>query len=972
MNKLLLTVFLSMVISVSIQAQNVKTQLTTTELTSLYQQQTRGWKSVHDPSVVWDAPSQTFYIYGSHYYGVKTKDFQTYTDIQQYYAGGYDSPQAYKAFQSHPSRQVKRVLPGGMAEETVTLASHDASAFASTYASIKVGDRESTSVSDWVSGCQWAPDIVYNPNLKKWCYYLSINGDYWASVIVLMTSDSPEGPFKYEAPIVFGGFDGQSRSGRSVDFRETDLQLVLGNLPSLPTRYQTSKWGDFYPNCIDPCAFFDEEGELWLAYGSWSGGIYMLRLDKNTGLRDYTYTYQNTGNPATNTPVTSDAYFGQKIAGGRYVSGEGPYIQHIGQYYYLFMSNGGFAPDGGYDMRVFRSERPDGPYTDASGQSAIYSSYQLNYGINATTSTGMRLMGAMNHWGLMTVGECAQGHNSACQDDMGRTFLVCHTKFNDGTLRHQMRAYQLYLNQPGWLCSAPFQFNGETVTDKTLASSQPYSHEEVQGYYHVMIHPAKLDHSSMQETTPAVIHLSSDGKVTGAYTGTWKYQEEGKSYLQIILASTSYDGVIVEQTLEGSTAKALCFTAVCTSGTHCGEPCWGYKLQPPYALSYNYQKASADYFRSSLYRSISSNKEILFSPEENVSLIWNSSNPDVFSNTGKYTAPSENTPFTLTARLESSHYYWEQTYQATALAPSSEIPGDQTTGLLAYYNFDEKPAYNMLNEEQFVSYGHLGTSTQDPSLETDHARFGQVVHQYAGAKDNNSLSRMPNPLFGETHLQGFTVSLWVKRLDDTDDYNALWGFFNSRSVTAEGARLYLTGNSYIGFNDNQGNWFDINHPNTKRINKIKKDKWHLATLTFSKETGCTFYLDGVKYLTSQMNHTGSADESTFNRDLVLDFVSTAKYFYLGAGSFWGSAEALFDDLMIYNRPLSADDVKGLHTMLNRVNSFNDGTIVGVHDLTLPTQSSPISMQGMFDLMGRPVAQPSKGLYIVNGRKVLFK
>ena len=70
----------------------------------------------------------------------------------------------------------------------------------------------------------------------------------------------------------------------------------------------------------------------------------MLKLDKNTGLRDYTYTYSGVTLDAN---ATSDQYFGKKIAGGYYVSGEGPYIQHIGDYYYLFMSYGGYAPDGG-------------------------------------------------------------------------------------------------------------------------------------------------------------------------------------------------------------------------------------------------------------------------------------------------------------------------------------------------------------------------------------------------------------------------------------------------------------------------------------------------------------------------------------------------------------------------------------------------------------------------------------------------
>ena len=275
MQKTLLTIIALFGLSMTIFAQDETEgqtemrELTTTELNSLYQTQTRSWKSVHDPSVVWDAATQTFYIYGSHYYGVKTKDFKTYTDITRYYKGGYESKDAYKAFKSNPVHTVKRCLPGESTIEEVELGSFDAAAFCSIYAA---------SEAEWVSGDQWAPDIIYNPNMQKWCYYLSLNGDHWASVVVLMTADNPEGPFTYEAPIVFGGFDGQTRSDKSVNYKNTDLEIVLGAQSSLPSRYQTSAWGNLWPNCIDPCAFFDEEGELWLAYGSWSGGVFMLKL----------------------------------------------------------------------------------------------------------------------------------------------------------------------------------------------------------------------------------------------------------------------------------------------------------------------------------------------------------------------------------------------------------------------------------------------------------------------------------------------------------------------------------------------------------------------------------------------------------------------------------------------------------------------------------------------------------------------
>lgn len=966
MKRLLLTI----VTLLGLCAAQAQTELTTSDLTSLYKTQSRKWTSIHDPSVVWDPASQYFYIFGSHYAGAKTKDFKSYTGIFNYYQGGYNSDNAYKAFQSNPTHTVKRCLPGSTTQQEVILGSFDASAFCSTYAGIQVGERTPTTEAAWVSGDQWAPDIVYNPHMNKWCYYLSLNGDYWASVIVLLTADKPEGPYTYQAPIVFGGFDGQTRSGKSVNYKDTDLEIVLGPQTTLPSRYRTNKWGDYYPNPIDPCVFFDEEGELWMAYGSWSGGIFMLKLDKHTGLRDYTVTYSGTGT-SPNAAALSDAYFGKKIAGGYYVSGEGPYIQHIGDYYYLFMSYGGFAPDGGYEMRVFRSDKPDGPYVDAAGKAATYTDvnrWVLNYGPSAATNRGMKLIGAMNHWGLMKVGECAQGHNSACQDDKGRTFLVCHTKFNDGTFGHQVRAYQMYLNKFGWLCTAPFQFNGETVNDDSIATTQPYSAAEVAGDYHVLIHPYKLDHNNYEEATPSLIHLSADGTVTGDYKGTWAYTDEGKSYFQIKLGSAVYNGVLVEQTLEGSTAKALCFTAICSGqGAYQGVPCWGYKLQPSYALSYNYQQYSGTYFKSTLFSGVSENIDIQFDPVENVELSWTSSHPDIISNTGKYNPAAEKTSFTMTARLQCGDYYWQREFSGTA-REAVAVKGDPTSGLVAYYNFDEKPTVNVLNSEEKVAYP---VSTIAPVLENDYARFGSVLHQKFGAQGSNSYSRMTNPLQGQEDLEGFTVSMWVKRTDD-NRWDALWSFFNAMSASTEGPRLYMTGNSYIGFNDNKGNWFDVNHPESKTLDKISKGAWHLLTFTYSKAEGYMLYLDGTPYYSFQLVYTGSADESQFDRTLVLDFVTSAKYFYLGQGSFWGSADACFDDLMIYNRALTADDVKGLATLLNRVNPFNDGTIVGIEQLPSDAHPSQSARQGIFDLTGRKVAIPGKGLYVVDGKKVLFK
>ncbi len=953
MKKLILTNLILQLFCVSVFAQK---QMQTSEFADLYKATTSRQISIHDPSVVYNHKDGMFYIYGSHYYGGKSADLRNWTPIINYYNTTYD-----KAFKSNTKRTVKRVLPGKTEVQEVDFPSYDAASFCATYAGITVGDRQPTSEAAWVGGDQWAADVVWNPSMNKWCYYVSLNGDYWASVVVLMTSDNIAGPYTYQGPVVFGGFDGQSRSGVNVNYKKTDLEIVLGTQSSLPSRYKTDKWGTYYPNCIDPCVFFDEEGEMWMVYGSWSGGIWMLKLDKTTGLRDYTYTYSGTG--TTPNATSDDAYFGKRVAGGYYVSGEGPYIQHIGNYYYLFLSYGFFSPDGGYEMRVFRSESPTGPYKDAAGNVATYTGYQMNYGPRAATNKGMKLIGAMNGWGNMTVGECAQGHNSACVDDKGRAFLVCHTKFNNGTAGHSVRAYQLYLNKFGWLCTAPFQFNGETTTDADIASSRPWSNDDVAGEYHVLIHPYKLDYENMAEATPKKIKLTSDGIITGDLTGTWKYTDEGASYVQIVLSEVTYNGVVVEQTLENNTAKTLCFTAVANTGV----PVWGYKLQPQSAIAYNYQKHSTLFPSTTLQ--VKKNVPLLFDAVENVNLTWESSNPDVISDGGEYNPSDVAEKLTLTARMECGDYYWEKVVNATAAAKPA-LSGDPYSGIVAYYNFNASPNYNAYNAEEKTTVLRLGSNTA-PKFEQDNTRFSKYVHTYFGAMSSNSYVRMLNPLKGAENLEGFTVSMFVRRAD-ANVWDALWSFYNSTVASAQGPRLYFTGNTYLGFNDNEGTWFDANHPDTKSVDKITVGEWKLVTVTFSAKNAYTIYVDGSKLYS--VSFAGSADKlANFDKQKVIDFVTSASYFCFGIGSFWGSADACYDDLLIYDRELSSADVSDLNNVLNRVNDMTpEGVdkVVSVESVEIPESSAtPSAKQGIYDLTGRKVAVPGKGIYIVNGKKV---
>ena len=522
--------------------------------------------SVHDPSIVWEPASQTYYIFGSHRASAKTTDLMNWTAFTAPWDNGYNKNCSNAAAFTIP--QVTKIKKGGQ-EVDFSFNAHDWA---------KKGSTRKNNTYD-VGGMMWAPDVIWNPVMKKWCMYLSINGDYWYSSIILLTADNIEGPYRYQAPVVISGFF------ENNTYKETDLEIAIGTQTSLPSRYNTGeKWGERYPNCIDPCVFYDEEGKLWMSYGSWSGGLWMLELDENTGLRDYDVTYEQKG---TGNGITVDPYFGKKIAGGYYVSGEASYIEYIGGYYYLFVTYGGLAAggvatdynNGGYQMRVFRSETPDGPYKDSRNNTAIFTSYLLNFGPKENDNNrGENIFGAYTSWGNKAkgnLGERSQGHNSIIAAEDGRTYLVYHTRFQNWGESHEVRVHQVFQSKNGWLVAAPFEYTGEEVKSADIATTQQIAANRIPGKYKLLTHNYKLDHTKKAAAEPVDIELTSDGTISGKVTGTWKI-EDGNSYITLKIGSTYYHGVMVEQTLEPSDTKTPAFTAVAATT---GVTVWGYQTE---------------------------------------------------------------------------------------------------------------------------------------------------------------------------------------------------------------------------------------------------------------------------------------------------------------------------------------------------------------------------------------------------------
>ena len=926
-------------------------EMTTTQAKSYYKNVSRKRVTCHDPSVVWNPTTEKFYIFGSHLAQASTADLQNWSTFRAPW-GAVQADGSIKANASNAeafvTHQVKTVKIGG---EEVAFGNFDAHAWAAAY-----GGTYN------IDGNLWAPDIIYNEAMKKWCMYMSVNGPSWNSVIVLLTADAIDGTYVYQGPVVYTGF--KSGNDEKTSWKKTDLELVLGEQKTLPARYaQGDKWGEYWANGIDPCVFYDEEGKLWMSYGSWSGGIWMLELDEETGLRDYNVTYTSDYSTKGKDGV-SDPYFGKKIAGGHYVSGEASYIEHIGDYYYLFMSYGGLESTGGYQMRVFRSKNPDGPYQDGQGRNAIFTSkWVLNFGVNAD-KRGQLIMGAYDEWGLMEKGELAQGHNSVIAAPDGRSYLVYHTRFNDGTEGHQVRTHQLYVNKQGWLVASPFEYSGSTVTDEDIATKALIPAEEIAGTYSLLVHSYSLDHTTREVATPVEVTLSENGKVSGAYTGTWKV-EEGNSYFTITLAGSTYHGVIVDEQMDVKNIRTITFTACASTGVHV----WGYKMRDDYALAYQLNNQTEPVTDGQTISTHIDLNSLLV--QHGVEMKWNSSHPDILSEIGRYNPAgyTEDVPVVLDVRLTAGNYFWQKSYSVTAKAENLPT-ADWLSGMVAHYGFDSTVVLNSVNNTERAILLKTGTNSR-PTLQDDAFRNGKILHLTPGGSDNACYVQMTNPLYNTTIEDGITLSFWVKRTDN-NVWDGLFAFYNS----TDKSRLYMTGNTYVGYNNNTGNWIDINHPTNYKKENISVGKWHMVTITIGRKAsnGVKVYIDGIRIndyvYNGSLNGKTISSGTAYDYNLLVNHIANCSKLYLGYGSFWGTPDVYMDEVILYDRILAVSEILALRQIMNRV--YDIGQAANIEETIMETPALLPTDQTIYDLSGRPVENPVKGIYIRNGKKFIVK
>jgi len=382
----------------------------------------------------------------------------------------------------------------------------------------------------------WAPDVAY-VNGRYLMYYNACKGDSPVSALGIASSSKIEGPYTDNGLILRSGMWGQISEDGTV--------------------YN----GQTHPNAVDPSVFYDNSNRLWMIYGSYSGGIFIMQLNASTGF-----------------PLTGQGY-GKHLMGGNHSVIEGAYVTYSPEtnYYYMFVSFGGLDATGGYNIRVSRSRNPNGPYVDAKGtnMSTVKSNPRLPIFDTASLEPyGVKLMGNYLFAGTNNqLGYVSPGHNSAYRKAAtGQYFLVFHTRFPGRGEQHEVRTHEFFFNADGWPVVSPLRYAEKIDANdpaRSRSSLEAVAAHEVAGTYQLINHGKDISATIKPSSN---IQLASGGVVTGAQAGSWTFDENTRA-TTLVLGGVSYRGVVSRQWNQVRNRFEVTFSALSADGT----AVWGIK-----------------------------------------------------------------------------------------------------------------------------------------------------------------------------------------------------------------------------------------------------------------------------------------------------------------------------------------------------------------------------------------------------------
>ncbi|WP_196427117.1 LamG-like jellyroll fold domain-containing protein [Paenibacillus woosongensis] len=830
--------------------------------------------SVHDPSIIKDGG--TYYVFGSHIEAAKSADLMNWTR----FTNGYETP--------------GNVIFGD-------LSANLAGSFA------WAGENDSDSKGGF---SVWAPDVVWNEHYVNedgttgaYMMYYSASSTYIRSAIGYAVSKNIEGPYQYVDTIVYSGFtrndayDADSQVNKK--WTNTNLQALIDNgilAGSNPNWFNSngSYNNSMYPNAIDATLFTDSSGRLWMTYGSWSGGIFVLELDPQTGRAMYP---GQDGVTADGRII--DRYFGTKIAGGYTKSGEGPYIIYdkATGYYFLNVTYGWLGADGGYNMRLFRATEPDGPYVDAAGNNAVLPGNTDNspYGIKMIGNFLFERQVGEPGTGI-GYGYASPGHNSVYfEEETGKYFLLFHTRFPQRGEAHELRVHQMFLNKDGWLVVAPERYAGERI--------QTANAGDIAGDYKFVNHG--LAYSG--NITPAVnVRLNENKTITGDVTGSWELRNGHQAVITV--DGVTYDGVFVRQWDTALERETMTFTAISSSG----ETVWGIR-QPDKSDEQIVGDVKSALELGDTSR-VMTHLTLPTTGARGTVISWQTSDETVITDKGIISPPEvgeANLTATLTATMTKGTATATKTFEIVV------VPIDPAYGLVAQYSFEG----DLRNTAGNFGAGTVTGNRIDNTGGT--ITYHEGVKGKAAVFDGNSGIKLPDGLIASDR---YSVAMWLNVEQHTQFATSFFG------AKANNSWISLVPQSW---DNNTMLWSGESWYDATTGSRIRANEWHHVAFTVDRGTVKVF-VDGVQ----KFSGTGFPN------------VFTDEHGTFGLGVNWWDTpfKGMMDEVRIYDVPITAELVAKLSQeyapdpvenaaeltaqfsfedqLLDTAGSFGAGTVIG--------------------------------------------
>ncbi len=287
-----------------------------------------------------------------------------------------------------------------------------------------------------------------------------------------------------------------------------------------------------------------------------------------------------------------------------------------------------------------------------------------------------------------------------------------------------------------------------------------------------------------------------------------------------------------------------------------------------------------------------------------------------------------------------------------------QMYGDFNDGLIGYWKFDEGTGTSTADSSGSGNTGTLTNGTTWTTTVPDEINFtNPYALDFDGSNDYVSIGNQNIPTNGS-----FTLSAWVKIDVDTTDGSVI----GHRGTAADGTSVLL----WFDNDDTNGDAFQfaVSSDNPKTgdgYRSIVKDTWYHVTAIYddSSATQRQLYVDGA------LRESDAGDVS-------FDKGTTA----WGVGSENGSASVRpfngqIDDVQVYNRALSADEIatlaggdKNNELFIPENYSMTPGGTIDVADVdingTLNLEANTAYVAGSWDATGGSVT--TTGRVVMNG------